>query len=394
MTTVGVICEYNPFHNGHLRQFSLIRERFGADTAVVCLMSGNYVQRGAPAVFDKQTRARAAALCGADLVLELPLTYALRSAEGFAAGGVEILTKLGVDALCFGCESGDLEKIMSTARLLLLPELDGRLLAHLQTGVSYASARQAALRELGGMAPDRPNDILAVEYCKAILRQNSALRCFAVRREGEYHGDELNGQAPSAEAIRAVIDEPEKWRASVPEELISLYEAAPRYSLWAGERAVLARVRTLPDEAFAALPYGAEGLWRRFMRACRTEASVDAILNAAKSKRYASTRIRRMLLCAYLGLTGDDLAREAPHVRVLAFNPRGRALLRAFRGTQNRPLSLIDSGETPPDAAYYALECRAADLYALFGEDARLPAPGGEQAARNCRCPDRPERSQ
>ena len=386
---IGVICEYNPFHNGHERQLSLIRERYGADAAILCLMSGSFVQRGAPAVFDKQTRARAALLCGADLVLELPLTCALRSAEGFAEGGVSILTRLGCGVLCFGSESGDSNKLMSTARLLLDPELDRRLLSHLQTGVSYPTARQLALQELGGAELTQPNDILAVEYCKAIRRQNSQMACFAVKREGEYHADGLDASAPSAEAIRAVLDRPAEWCASVPERVRELYEAAPRYSMRAGERAVLARLRTLRDEDFAALPFGGEGLWRRFLRACRSCGSVEEIIAQTKTKRYTRTRIQRMLLCAYLGLTRQDLEREAPHVRILGFTPRGRTLLRELRnGTGDASLSgfeLVDSGQTPADRAYYALECRAADLYALFCEDERRLAPGSEQAARNIR---------
>lgn len=378
MAIVGVICEYNPFHNGHLRQFSQIRARFGAQTAIVCLMSGNYVQRGAPAVFDKTTRARAALLCGADLVLELPLTYALSSAEGFAQGGVSILSALGCNALCFGSETGDSNILMSTAKLLLTPELDRLLLSHLQTGVSYPTARQRALRELGGIELSQPNDILGVEYCKAILRQHSPLVCFALQRAGDYH-TASDPQAPSAEAIRAVIDRPETWRASVPECLLPLYETALRYSLAAGERAILARVRTLEDAEFSALPFGAEGLWRRLMAACRSCGSVEEILQTTKSKRYTRTRLQRMLLCAYLGLTQEQLGRQAPYVRVLGFDERGRALLRGFK----ERFAVVDAGQTPPDAAYYELECRASDLYALFCEDPGQLAPGKEQALRN-----------
>ena len=116
MKTVGIICEYNPFHLGHRRQLELVRQTLGEDTAIVCVMSGNYVQRGEPARWDKFTRARAALACGADVVLELPLTCALRSAEGFARGGVEILTRFGAEVLSFGAECGDGELLMELAR--------------------------------------------------------------------------------------------------------------------------------------------------------------------------------------------------------------------------------------------------------------------------------------
>ena len=126
MTIVGIICEYNPFHRGHRKQFSEIRQRFGADAAIVCLMSGNYVQRGAPAVFDREVRARAAILSGADLVLELPVTASLSSAEGFASAGVAILSPL-CDYLCFGTESGNSDALMGTAQALLSPAFSAQL---------------------------------------------------------------------------------------------------------------------------------------------------------------------------------------------------------------------------------------------------------------------------
>ena len=147
MKIVGIVSEYNPFHNGHGRQIRLIRSQFGENTAVCCAMSGNFVQRGAPAIFDKSLRARAAVECGADLVLELPVQTALSSAEGFAAGGVSILGRI-CDTLCFGSETADAEKIMSTANLLLSPDFPGYLRKHLDAGLSFPSARQKALEEM------------------------------------------------------------------------------------------------------------------------------------------------------------------------------------------------------------------------------------------------------
>ena len=186
MKNIGVICEYNPFHNGHEKQLAVLRER----GTIVCLMSGNYVQRGEPAIMDKLTRARAAVLCGADVVLELPLTYAIRSAEGFADGAVDIFTKLGcVGTLAFGCEDVDHNKIMSTARALLTPEFPGFLKIELALGRSFPAARQRALERLGADAAllTAPNNILAVEYCKAILRRGETLSPLMLHREGSYH---------------------------------------------------------------------------------------------------------------------------------------------------------------------------------------------------------------
>ena len=170
----GIICEYNPFHLGHRKQIALLRE---AGHHVVCLMSGNFVQRGYPAIFDKSIRARAAVLSGADLVLELPAEYALSSAEGFAAGGVEILSGF-CDHLCFGTETGSVQTLTETAAALLSPAFSEALRRCLDTGISFPAARQAALTEMGCDASllRNPNDILAVEYTKAILSRGCAMK--------------------------------------------------------------------------------------------------------------------------------------------------------------------------------------------------------------------------
>lgn len=380
MAVVGVICEYNPLHRGHLRQMARIRQRFGDDAAVVCCMSGNFVQRGEPAVFSKSARARAAVACGADLVVELPVTRALSSAEGFADGGVAVLDGLGcVDILSFGSEHGSAEPLMETAGILLRPDFDEALREALESGVSFAAARSTAAERLGADPAllRRPNDILAVEYCKAILRRNSSLRPEAVLRPGDYHATEADRENPSATAVRGMMERGEDWHPYVPEAAAAVFDQETRHTMAWGERAVLARLRTMTDEEFAKLPYGSEGLHHKLAAACRRETSVAAIAAAVKSKRYAYTRILRMIQCAYLGLTAEDLRRPVPYVRALAFSDRGRALLRQARRQGSLPV--VNAGEMPPDAAYYALECRAADLYGLYA--AGKPEAGGAEAA-------------
>lgn len=361
MKNVGIICEYNPFHNGHARQLRAVREQGGV---CVCLMSGNYVQRGEPAIFDKWTRAKAAALCGADLVLELPVTYALRSAEGFAAGGVEILDRMGcIDGLCFGSETDDINIIMSTAKALDTPEFSQKLKKELKSGVSFPTARQLALEAMGedGSVLETPNAILAVEYCKALLRRNSAIQPLLIHREGDYHGG-TDPDAPSASFLRTQTD----WHGYVPEDALACFAGVPRHSVAAGQRAWLARLRSMEGAEFERLPFGSEGLWRKVLSACRTEPTLEAIVQAAKSKRYTRTRLMRLLLCAYLGITEKMLAQPAPYVRVLAVNGRGQRVLRQAK--QGGELPLLHTGQRAPDCAYAALERRAADLFPLFCE--------------------------
>ena len=377
--TVGIICEYNPLHLGHKKQIDRIRAAFGEETCIVCAMSGNFVQRGMPAIIDKSVRAKAALLCGADLVLELPVTVALSSAEGFAAGGVSILGKL-CDYLCFGAETEDPAALTEAAQALLSQDFPPLLRARLDTGKSFPAARQEALTQLGisGELLSQPNNILGIEYCKAILSQGCPMKPFLIHREGSYHAEIADQENPSATAVRKLMLEAYNWKPRVPKQCRDVFEDAPLHCLAAGERAVLYRLRTMTDAEFEALPYGSEGLWRKFMHACRKEASLEAIIAATKSKRYTRTRIDRMVMCAFLGITKDDLETEIPYTRVLAFSDRGRSLLRQAK----KELSFVNTGERT-DHSHWQLEQRCGSLYGLFC----IPAPekpGAEAEQRIC----------
>ena len=361
MKIVGILCEYNPLHLGHAKQISMIRKFSGPETAVVCLMSGNFVQRGHPAVFDKMTRAAAAMEAGADLVLELPVQYCLSSAEGFAAGAVSILGAF-CDEMSFGAEHPDPEDLMAVARALLSRAFPGHLRRHLDQGLSFPAARARALEDMGapaGMVAS-PNDILAVEYCKAILDQGCAMRPAPIHREGSYHDAQADPENPSATSLRALIEEGKPFRSFVPTDL---FEHAPVHTLAFGERAMLARLRTMTDGEFEQVPYGSEGLWRKLMHECRQKNSLEEILNAVKSKRYTRTRLDRMAMCAFLGLTAEDLAAPAPYARVLGFNGRGREVLHLARDR----FPLYNVGQRV-DHPQWAIEQRCNDLYGLFAE--------------------------
>lgn len=375
MEVVGIICEYNPLHLGHQAQFAQIHARCGAECGIVCLMSGNYVQRGAPALLEKTVRAEAAVRSGADLVLELPVTAALSSAEGFAAHGVRILAPF-CRYLCFGTESADRTLLEETVDALLSPAFPQALHAQLERGISFPAARLAALRQMGCTAevPLRnPNDILAVEYCKAIAMQAVDMEPMPIFRPGGYHDTDATAEAPSATAVRARMLSGTPWQSYVPEEARGVLANAVLHTLDAGERAVLSVLRRMPQEAFAALPGAGEGLWRRFYRACQREPDVASILAAVKTKRYTHSRVQRMLLCAFLELRQVDLEQTPPYVRVLALNDRGRSILKLARETG----TFVNLGQKT-DGAYAALEQRCEALYGLFA----LPTPQPPAAAK------------
>lgn len=374
---VGIVCEYNPFHLGHLNQIQRIRHEFGVDSPIVCAMSGNFVQRGEPALFDKSIRAEAAVACGADLIVELPVTAALSSAEGFAAGGVNLLARL-CDTLCFGTENGDKKQLEETAWALLDDRFPPLLRQALDSGISFPAARAEALNAMDrdDSLLRQPNDILAVEYCKAILAQNLSMEIFPIHRPGSYHAGTLDPEAPSATAVRQRILTGESWEAAVPAPAVPLFSGAPRHTLSAGERAVLYRLRTMSEEEFGALPYGSEGLWRKLMHASRQESCLEEIFTFVKSKRYTRTRLQRMVMCAFLGITNENLKSPLPYARVLAFSDRGRTLLKDVRDDR----FFVNAG-TPMDHSYQSLEQRCGDLYGLFCT-AGTEAPGREQRRR------------
>lgn len=373
--TVGIVCEYNPFHLGHAYQINCIRQAFGPDTRIVCAMSGQFVQRGAPALLDKSLRAGAAVACGADLVLELPVTTSLSSAEGFATGAISILSTI-CDTLCCGAETADRETIFTAARALLSPAFSEALRQSLSRGKSFPAARQKALEQLGIPALTGPNDLLAVEYAKAILCRNSTMDLFPIHRIGSYHARELDQPMPSATAIREAALTGRPWHGAVPEAALPYLANGTLHTLQAGERAVLYRLRTMTDAEFEELPYGSEGLWRKLMHESRRQEKLEDILIAVKSKRYTRTRLDRMVLCAFLGISGEMLTVPASYIRVLAFSEAGRMLLSRHK----RFLPFRNPGE-PGEGIVWELEKRAGDVYGLFALN-HLESPGMEEKRR------------
>ncbi len=348
MTAAGIITEYDPLHLGHVHLMAEVRRLLGPETGIICVMSGNYVQRGGFAVVGKHARAAAAVQSGADLVLELPVPWALSSAEGFAAGAVELLKSAGnVAHLVFGSESGDAAPLVRLAEALESPAFPPALRRELARGDSFAAARQRAAECLlpGGDAAllKQPNDILGVEYCKAL--RGSGIRPLAVPRRGAGHNSGTAGDGfASASAIRALLRRGEEEAAL--SRMAPAMAAAYREERAAGrapillencERALLARLRFLEEADFAALDGGNEGLYHRFFRAARSAASVAELLEAVKTKRYPLARLRRMVFRAYLGLAPAPPERPA-YLRVLAANGRGTALLAGMRRTASLPV--------------------------------------------------------
>ncbi|MBQ3104003.1 MAG: nucleotidyltransferase family protein [Oscillospiraceae bacterium] len=390
MQAVGIICEYNPLHLGHAWQISETRRLTGEDTAIVCAMSGNFVQRGEAAIVRKHVRARAAIESGADLVLELPLPWSVSSAERFAYGGVSLLQATGaVSAISFGSESGDLSLLRSAAECMETEAYREALRRHLERGVTYASAAQSAAQELGctGAALlSEPNNTLAVEYLRAIARCGDLLKPICVLRRGARHdGAEADGIA-SASAIRQKLlsgADADLWMTPA---MANLYREEAKLgrapiSLQPAERAILARLRSMTKEEMSLYDEGKEGLSNRIFNAVRSGATAEDILEKAKTKRYPRARLCRTLLWMYLGMIPSEMPCEVPYLRVLACNERGREVLNRMRKTATAPVLVkpADVRNLHPQAQQvFALEAKATDLYTLCYPALSQAIPGSE----------------
>lgn len=376
MNVIGVVAEYNPFHLGHAYQIQQVRTMLEGDTAVVAVMSGNFVQRGEASFFPKQIRAEAAVRCGCDLVLELPLPWAISSAEGFARGGAGLLCALGVDAISFGSESGNLAAIRALADTLLRPETSEQIRTEMKRGGSFAAARQTVLtRLLGAETAARiadPNDLLAVEYCKTVLQYRPETQLLPVLRKGAAHDAVTESGFRSASALRRILREGGSLCGLVPDAAAEIYESflvqKDGITQERLEPAMLSRLRQLTAADFAALPDAGEGLENRLAKACAEGGNLDEIYAMAKTKRYAMSRIRRMTLCAALGIRKGMADGIPPYARVLAANAAGRALLRQWSDSGAVPILTKPAairGLSERAQAVFALESAATDLYTL-----------------------------
>lgn len=413
MNTAFIIAEYHPFHNGHARMIEQLRIR-GFDTIAV-IQSGNLVQRGTPALLPKQVRVAAALRCGADLVLELPCLAAASTAERFAAAGVAAAAASGcASVLAFGAEQPELTRLEAVVDALNFPDYSLLLKAGLEKGLPFFTARSRAAEALCPGAAQllaRPNNILAVEYLKA-LRCAQAAGCrqvpkpLAVPRFGTGHDSAVPGTGLEGEAIASASHlrtlPVEAWQPFVPAQAFPLYRAAFHRGLvlqperW--ECAVLALLRSRTRQQLASIPGGGEGLDALLYTAVRECTTLEDVYTRMKSKRYAHARIRRLVLAAALGwqetaafsngtaaLTPQSFYAHSgiPYLRVLGASSAGLPLLSALGHTAEVPVStsLAQLERLGGDAAAAAVrEARAGDLYALClqapqpcGEDYRLP---------------------
>ncbi len=358
MKTVGIVCEYNPFHMGHKRQFDLLRES-GAET-IICAMSGNFSERGELTVADKYTRAESAVKCGADIVVELPFPFSSFSAEGFARSGVHILSNLGCDTLSFGSECADKELLMRAADIVLSENFVRAYTEAYKNQGAAKSYFDLLTSHLGEDTSLLSNDILAISYIAAIKRENLKLEVFPIRREGAaYTENQLGDDYPSATAIRQAVKNSSEEFFSLSDKYLP---GEALETLQNAQKAGLAPVFTnnigsdilsffklmSPDDIIAraikksgggtTVAEDGCGLVERLCNCAKKSKSFDAFIDSAYNSRYTDARVNRVMLFSLIGVS-DIFAKAVPEYAILlGASEKGRKYLSEIRKTPGFPI--------------------------------------------------------
>ena len=335
MKTIGIICEYNPFHNGHAYQLHTLAQQY-PDTLRICIMSGSFVQRGEPAIFSKFDRARWAILGGADIVIELPTIYSTGSAQLFGTGAIRMVKALAIDALSFGSETTDLDALIDIAKRMDCESTQEQLRTYINEGMSYGTAFRKALHT---EILNTPNALLGIEYIRAGLAYNPKLQYIPILRTSNHHEETITDELPSGTALRQLITSTgilsSQLQSFIPPSIASDMSQVIEngnylnYNRYHDIVHSLSR-RTTPKELekFGDFNEGIEHLWVKAAQHFSWTAATEEI----KSKRYTYARLQRMGAYLTLGITKDILQNameEGPqYARLLAFNDRGRQWLR------------------------------------------------------------------
>jgi len=388
MVITGLITEYNPFHNGHLYHLMNAKKITGADMIVV-VMSGNFVQRGTPALLDKWTRTEMALRCGADLVLELPSVYATGSAELFALGAVRVLHGLKkVGHVVFGSESGDISPLHQVANFIQTESDDFKeaLKLELEKGLSFPVARERALSKLlqGNNIPNLPNDILGIEYLKAGLQLNTSIEFHTMKRlSSDYHDLDTDKALSSATAIRKSFSQGnvDSISHTMPKASYELMQACSNNAVWPTDlsQLLLYKIRSMSREDIKEIHGISEGLENRIKDASLKATDYESLVEMIKTKRYVRTRIQRTLLNILLGVKSEFVSKvystsNAAYGRVLGFNDNGRSLIGHIRKDCEIPLVTNVNKYVADDQLIEAMlnmDLMCTDIYTLLRGDGK-----------------------
>ena len=372
LSIVGIIAEFNPLHNGHKL---LINEAKKLGT-VVCVISGNFVQRGDTAIFEKQLRCEAALKCGADLVIEMPVCYSMSTAQSFATAGVALLNAIGCDTLMFGSEIGKTESLIKAAKILESEDFSKKLPLYLEQGLTFAKARQLAAEDLGVEKNilDGANNNLGVEYILAARQINPNLTFKTVKRLGAMHDSlERDNDFVSATLLRQKIKQNDMdfCRKYLPQETVNLTENADYSDINRIEKSILSVLRSKAKAQLSNLPDLSEGIENKLYNSIKLATGLEMLYNDMKVKRYTMARIRRLVLSAFIGIDETRFSKIPPYLRILGFSKAGEDVIKQNAKSSSVPVCLRAAeieGLNPQAQYVFETESRATDLYALSFE--------------------------
>lgn len=368
MSIVGIIAEFNPLHTGHKR---IIDHAHTLGDTVVCVISGNFVQRGDISIISKQQRAKFALLCGADIVAEMPVLWSMSTAQNFALAGVWQLYNLGCDKILFGSECGDIDALKCAANILNSDGFFEKVTEKAKSGVTFAVAREQVAQEMGvDFALLRnPNDNLGIEYILAAKKLNLPMDFHCIKRLGAMHdsGDITDGFVSSSfireELLKGNIGYTERFMPREIRGIITHEHIANTKRL---ENAVLCSLRSKTVNDFKNLPDISEGLENKIYFSVRVATNLEGLYNMIKTKRYTLARIRRLVLSAFLGFNNKFFMVTPPYVRVLGFSNQGLMHLKKPQGVIPIITRAAQIKELDADAIkVFDTECRATDIYNL-----------------------------
>lgn len=368
MSAVGIIAEFNPLHTGHKR--IITRAKALGDT-VICIISGNFVQRGDTAIISKYQRAKFALLCGADIVAEMPVLWSMSTAQNFALAGVWQLYNLGCDKIVFGSECGDIEALKNAADVLAGDSFFTLAAQKAKSGITFAAARELAASELGVdfSLLRNPNDNLGIEYILAAKKLNLPIEFHCIKRIGARHdsGEVSDGYVSSSfirkELISGSIGFCERF---MPREIRGIIQPENIADINRLENAILCSLRTKTADDFKCLPDISEGLENKIYFSARVATGLEELYNMIKSKRYTLARIRRLVLAAFLGFDNEFFMQTPPYVRVLGFGKVGEAHLKNLVAlipviTRASQIKMLESDAKK----VFETECRATDIFSM-----------------------------
>ena len=336
MSSVGIICEYNPFHNGHLYQIQKIKEKY-PDYAIVVVMSGNFTERGEVSIMDKWKRCEIILKHGVDLVVELPYPFATQSADYFSYGSITLLEKLGVRKVVFGSESDNLEDLFVIAKCQLEnDEFDKLVKIYSKMGNNYPTAISHAIYDLVGKNVNTPNDLLGVSYIKTILKNNYSIIPETIKRTNDYHGKELEKSISSATAIREALKKKKSIIEQVPEDSLRYFHNLH----FMDDYFDILKYKIMTEKDLSIYHTVDEGIDSLLKKKIISSKNYDEFIQSIKTKRYTENKLKRMLLHILCNFTKEKAKsfQEISYIRILGMNDIGREYLNQVKKNIDCPI--------------------------------------------------------